>query len=113
MAAAAPHRSAGGDSGPAVLAAEELLQLAGFDMPVPDDRFTNGTQDLVMQFQQRQGLPADGIVDIDTWRVLLALAFRSRTPPLAAGRRTRRPWRRRRRGGVDSTPAAVTTAPTT
>ena len=79
---AAPIRR--GDSGQAVLAAEELLQLAGFDI-TPDDRFTNGTQDLVLQFQQRQGLPADGIVDIDTWRVLLALAFREQNPPLAAG----------------------------
>jgi peptidoglycan hydrolase-like protein with peptidoglycan-binding domain len=82
---AAPIRR--GDSGPAVLAAEELLQLAGFDI-TPDDRFTNGTQDLVVQFQQRQGLPVDGIVDIDTWRVLLALAFRAQRPPLVAAPET-------------------------
>jgi peptidoglycan hydrolase-like protein with peptidoglycan-binding domain len=79
---AAPIRR--GDSGPAVLAAEELLQLSGFDI-TPDDRFTNGTQDLVLQFQRRQGLPADGIIDVDTWRVLLALAFRAGPPPIVAG----------------------------
>ena len=85
-----------------MLAAEELLQLAGFDI-TPDDRFTNGTQDLVVQFQQRHGLPADGIVDIDTWRVLLALAFRAERPPLAAGPATRRRWRRRRRLAATTT----------
>jgi peptidoglycan hydrolase-like protein with peptidoglycan-binding domain len=72
-----------GDSGEAVLAAEELLQLAGFDIQ-PDDRFTNGTQSLVMQLQQRHGLSVDGIVDIDTWRVLLALAAKAPAPPVAA-----------------------------
>jgi peptidoglycan hydrolase-like protein with peptidoglycan-binding domain len=82
---AAPIRR--GDSGTAVLAAEELLQLAGFDI-TPDNNFTNGTQDLVLQFQRRQGLPADGIVDIDTWRVLLALAFRAERPPVAAAPET-------------------------
>jgi peptidoglycan hydrolase-like protein with peptidoglycan-binding domain len=71
---AAPIRR--GDQGEAVLAAEELLQLLGFDV-IPDDRFTNGTQAIVQQFQRQHGLATDGIIDIDTWRVLLALAFRA------------------------------------
>ncbi len=70
-----------GDSGEAVLAAEELLQLAGFDIK-PDERFTNGTQSLVMQLQKRHGLAVDGIVEIDTWRVLLALAAKAPAPPV-------------------------------
>ncbi len=107
---AAPIRR--GDSGQAVLAAEELLQLAGFDI-TPDDRFTNGTQDLVMRFQQRQGLPADGIVDIDTWRVLLALAFREQNPPLAAGPPTTTTAPTTSVATSTSTPAAITTPPTT
>ena len=74
---AAPIRR--GDSGEAVLAAEQLLRLLGFDI-VPDANFTNGTQALVMQFQKQHGLAADGIVDIDTWRVLLALAAKVPTP---------------------------------
>jgi peptidoglycan hydrolase-like protein with peptidoglycan-binding domain len=78
---AAPIRR--GDSGEAVLAAEELLQLAGFDIK-PDDRFTNGTQDLVLQLQKRHGLAADGIVEVDTWRVLLALAAKAPAPPVGA-----------------------------
>ena len=92
-----------------MLAAEELLQLAGFDI-IPDDRFTNGTQDLVLQFQQRQGLPADGIVDIDTWRVLLALAFREQNPrsPPPTDHDQRR--RTRRCATSTSTPAAITDA---
>ena len=72
-----------GDSGEAVLAAEELLQLAGFDIK-PDDRFTNGTQSLVMQLQKQHGLAADGIVEVDTWRVLLALAATKPAPPETA-----------------------------
>jgi peptidoglycan hydrolase-like protein with peptidoglycan-binding domain len=78
---AAPIRR--GDSGEAVLAAEELLQLAGFDIK-PDDRFTNGTQALVMQLQKAHGLAADGIIDIDTWRVLLALAAKAPAPTQVA-----------------------------
>ena len=106
---AAPIRR--GDSGPAVLAAEELLQLAGFDI-IPDDRFTNGTQDLVVQFQQRQGLPVDGIVDIDTWRVLLALAFRDQKPPLAASPPTTTTLPAAT-SVATSTSVATTTTPTT
>jgi peptidoglycan hydrolase-like protein with peptidoglycan-binding domain len=75
---AAPIRR--GDQSEAVLAAEELLQLLGFDI-VPDDRFTNGTQSIVQQFQRQHGLAADGIIDVDTWRVLLALAFRAPATP--------------------------------
>jgi peptidoglycan hydrolase-like protein with peptidoglycan-binding domain len=78
---AAPLRR--GDSGEAVLAAEELLQLAGFDIK-PDDRFTNATQSLVMQLQKRHGLATDGIIDVDTWRVLLALAAKAPAPPATA-----------------------------
>jgi len=29
-----------------------------------------------MQFQRDQGLPVDGVVDLDTWRVMLALVDR-------------------------------------
>ncbi|HEU4840291.1 MAG TPA: CHAT domain-containing protein, partial [Ilumatobacteraceae bacterium] len=70
---AAPIRR--GDRGEAVLGAEELLALLGADI-APDDQFTNGTQALVVDFQRDNGLAVDGIVDIDTWRVLLALADR-------------------------------------
>ncbi len=70
---AAPIRR--GDRGDAVLGAEELLALLGADI-APDDQFTNGTQALVMDFQRDNGLAVDGIVDIDTWRVMLALADR-------------------------------------
>jgi peptidoglycan hydrolase-like protein with peptidoglycan-binding domain len=75
---AAPIRR--GDEGEAVLAAEGLLQLAGFDIK-PDNRFTNGTQSLVMQLQKKHGLATDGIIDVDTWRVLLALAAKAPAPP--------------------------------
>jgi peptidoglycan hydrolase-like protein with peptidoglycan-binding domain len=71
---AAPIRR--GDQSQAVLAAEELLQLLGFDV-IPDDRFTNGTQTIVQQFQRQHGLATDGIIDVDTWRVMLALASRA------------------------------------
>ena len=77
---AAPIRR--GDRGEAVLGAEELLALLGADI-APDDQFTNGTQALVMDFQRDNGLAVDGIVDIDTWRVMLALADRPRRPATA------------------------------
>jgi len=70
---AAPIRR--GDQGPAVLGAEQLLALLGSPI-TPDERFTNRTQDLVTEFQRTNGLAVDGIVDIDTWRVLLALVER-------------------------------------
>ena len=79
---AAPIRR--GDSGAAVLAAEELLQLAGVrDHPRrPLHERHPGPRRAV---PAAPGLPVDGIVDIDTWRVLLALAFRAQNPPLVAG----------------------------
>ena len=66
-----------------MLGAEELLALLGADI-VPDRQFTNGTQTIVMDFQRRNGLAVDGIVDIDTWRVLLALAAEVPNPPAPA-----------------------------
>ena len=71
-----------GDSGPAVLAAEELLAALDVGLPTADDQFTNGTQQVVMDFQRANGLAVDGVVDIDTWRVMLALA--DRLPPAEA-----------------------------
>lgn len=75
-----------GDSGPAVLGAEELLALLGADI-VPDEQFTNATGTEVTRFQRANGLAVDGIVDIDTWRVMLAMADRlpaDATPPTTA-----------------------------
>ena len=68
-----------GDSGAAVLAAEELLAALDVGLTTADDQFTNGTQQVVMDFQRANGLAVDGVVDIDTWRVMLALA--DRLPP--------------------------------
>jgi murein L,D-transpeptidase YcbB/YkuD len=38
----------------------------------------------VMQLQKRHGLATDGIIDVDTWRVLLALAATAPAPPATA-----------------------------
>ncbi len=78
---AAPIRR--GDESDAVLGAEQLLDLLGFEV-TPDRRFTNGTQALVTEFQRSNGLAVDGIVDIDTWRVMLALADAVPNPPSPA-----------------------------
>ena len=101
VAAARAPRSAAATAARPCSPPRSCCSSAGFDI-TPDDRFTNGTQDLVVQFQQRQGLPVDGIVDIDTWRVLLALAFQGQNPPLAAGPPT-----------TTATTAATSVAPTT
>ncbi len=62
-----------GDTGEAVLAAEQLLADDGADLE-PDDRFSNETQTIVLELQREHGLATDGIVDLDTWEVLLGAA---------------------------------------
>lgn len=60
-----------GQRGDAVRAAQLMLNENGVDVAV-DGRFTLDMQDEVVRFQQRNGLNVDGIVDAETWQVLVA-----------------------------------------
>ena len=54
-----------------VIKLQEALQAKGFDI-FPDGFFGNGTASIVKQFQEREGLVADGIVGFNTRSKLFA-----------------------------------------
>ncbi|MGJ3250601.1 MAG: peptidoglycan-binding domain-containing protein [Elainellaceae cyanobacterium] len=58
-----------GDSGAAVTELQRLLNAKGINIAV-DGIFGNATRAAVVQFQQRNGLVADGIVGPQTWQAL-------------------------------------------
>jgi N-acetylmuramoyl-L-alanine amidase len=76
----------------------------------PDDRgeFGDATLTAVRTFQQQRGLPADGIVWLDTWRALVGASYRLGdrmlyvTRPLLQGDDVRDLQRRLNRLGFDS-----------
>jgi N-acetylmuramoyl-L-alanine amidase len=86
-------------SGPHVEDVQRLLSGIGLLPPVDggahgtDERGVFGveTQRAVRGLQQRHGLPADGIVDLETWQVLVAASYRIgdrllfRTRPMLRG----------------------------
>ncbi|MEW6498799.1 MAG: peptidoglycan-binding domain-containing protein [Cyanobacteriota bacterium] len=60
-----------GSSGSTVRVLQQLLNFKGFSLEV-DGEFNLATQDSVKEFQQLNGLVADGIVDAKTWYYLSA-----------------------------------------
>jgi peptidoglycan hydrolase-like protein with peptidoglycan-binding domain len=64
-----------GHKGDAVRAAQTLLNVSGHAMDI-DGLYGPATQDSVVEFQRSHRLNVDGIVDADTWRLLLAEASR-------------------------------------
>ncbi|MBD1919353.1 MULTISPECIES: peptidoglycan-binding domain-containing protein [Cyanophyceae] len=58
-----------GDSGAAVTELQQLLNAKGINITV-DGVFGGATRVAVVQFQQQNGLVADGIVGIQTWQAL-------------------------------------------
>ena len=64
-----------GHEGDAVRAAQTLLNVSGHAMDI-DGLYGPATQDSVVEFQRSHRLNVDGIVDADTWRLLLAEASR-------------------------------------
>lgn len=88
-----------GDRGPAVNEAQRLLNRKGALLLV-DGIFGAATRAAVMQFQQQNGLIADGVVSAATWRelrkpnqaVLLSVLFRSYNPSLYPYQTTAVEW---------------------
>lgn len=71
--AGCPLVKAGAQGNITKLIQERLISL-GYNVSCgADGIFGNGTKQAVIQFQQDNGLSADGIVGRDTWRVLLGL----------------------------------------
>ncbi len=85
-------------------------RLAELDVPCDDEPgvFAVRTDAAVRTFQQHRGLPADGIVGDDTWRLLVGAAFRLddrvlyRTRPMFQGDDVRDLQRRLNRLGFDA-----------
>lgn len=55
-----------GSSGSVVRVLQQLLNFKGFSVTV-DGEFSTTTEEAVKQFQQRNNLAVDGIVDAKTW----------------------------------------------
>lgn len=58
------------DTGEAVRDIQQRLERLGHELDV-SGRFDDATQEAVRAFQERRGIPADGIVGPDTWRELV------------------------------------------
>lgn len=67
-----------GDRGPAVEDIQRRLRALGFDVGPTgiDGVFLGRTLDAVRAFQERAGLPSDGVVDDATWSALVDATFR-------------------------------------
>lgn len=66
-----------GATGPAVEDVQRRLAALGHDCADDEPgRFAAATRTAVRAFQQGRGLPADGVVDEDTWQVLVNASYR-------------------------------------
>jgi len=97
-------------SGPHVEDVQRLLGNLGLLTSVPDEPgvFGRATERAVRDLQQRHGLPSDGIVDHETWQVLVAASYRIgdrllfRTRPMLRGEDVRELQLRLSRIGFDA-----------
>ena len=100
-----------GSTGPQVEDVQRLLSSLGL-LPAtqPDELgvFGSGTGRAVRDLQQQHGLPADGVVDHETWQVLIAASYRLgdrmlfRTRPMLRGEDVRELQMRLSRLGFDA-----------
>ncbi len=59
-----------GDAGKEVKKLQELLNKLGYELGSSDGIFGPNTETAVVQFQQKQGMPPDGVVGPQTWAKL-------------------------------------------
>ena len=99
-----------GSSGPQVEDVQRLLLSLGYlSASQPDELgvFGPSTFDAVRDLQQQHGLPADGVVDHETWQMLVAASYRLgdrllfRTRPMLRGEDVRELQLRLSRIGFD------------
>jgi N-acetylmuramoyl-L-alanine amidase len=99
-----------GSSGPQVEDVQRLLSNLGLLSRAHGDElgvFGASTGDAVRDLQQQHGLPADGVVDHETWQVLIAASYRLgdrllfRTRPMLRGEDVRELQLRLARIGFD------------
>ncbi len=96
-----------GQAGPEVEDVQRRLGDLGFPLVEASGVFDEATQESVRAFQQHRGLPADGIVGEDTWRLLVGASYRLGdrmlyvTRPLLHGDDVRELQRRLNRLGFD------------
>lgn len=76
MTAPAPNLSFG-DTGEWVLRLQTRLQALGMFIDTPDGTFGEATRAALVQLQEREGLPAEGAVDEQTWAALAAAEDRA------------------------------------
>jgi N-acetylmuramoyl-L-alanine amidase len=96
-------------SGPHVEDVQRLLANLGLLPTEPDEPgvFGEATERAVRDLQQRHGLPSDGVVDHETWQVLVAASYRIgdrllfRTRPMLRGEDVRELQLRLSRIGFD------------
>jgi len=97
-----------GRAGPEVADVQRRLGELGYALDDDPGIFGRATEAAVRTFQQRRGLPADGIVGDDTWRALVGASFRLGdrilyvTRPILHGDDIRDLQRRLNRLGFDS-----------
>lgn len=59
-----------GDTGPAVLEVQQMLNDLGYAMAPMDGNFDTSTLRAVIAFQNDKSLPVDGVVAVNTWTAL-------------------------------------------
>jgi N-acetylmuramoyl-L-alanine amidase len=99
-----------GSSGPQVEDVQRLLASLGLLAGDPDEPgvFGEATERAVRGLQQEHGLPSDGVVDHETWQVLIAASYRIgdrllfRTRPMLRGEDIRELQMRLSRIGFDA-----------
>jgi pyroglutamyl-peptidase len=72
-----------GDTGADVVALQDALAAAGFSSGASDGTFGEKTEQAVIAFQKKNGLPGDGIVRTTTWAALAPSA--TAAPPTSTG----------------------------
>jgi N-acetylmuramoyl-L-alanine amidase len=64
-----------GEAGREIADVQQRLARLGYDDLSRDGVFDRATEQAVRQFQRQRGLPADGVVGLETWRALVEAGY--------------------------------------